>query len=363
MKSGLIRPAVLVVLILSTLLMSGCGEKETPIPQKDYSISGKVLWGGTTVAVENATVKVGAVSATTNAEGVFQLTVTAPEAGLAGTLEVTHELGVASSIGINTASDLVVSDIFLSRLIHVAPDGDNVTGDGTAAKPFKTITKALSVNGWVTVQIAAGTYQTGESFPLTLRENDVLIGAGSTQTIIVSSSIALWIANSGVRIVSLGLEQQDLAKSATGILTQTTNPVAFSIEQCSIKGWSHAVQVNTDGSLDITDSEISGNNTALYVTGTALYARRCKITGNATGVFLFADADVNLGDTASPGQNDFRSNTTVGVGDSRPTDSGAIYAIGNTWNAAAMPATATSATEGGTDFDIVWGGNSIIFSE
>jgi hypothetical protein len=72
-----------------------------------------------------------------------------------------------------------------------AVNGSNTIGNGSAAAPWKTITYALSqaMNG-DTVVIAPGLYDTalGETFPLTLKPDQILFGSGRDLSILSGTS-------------------------------------------------------------------------------------------------------------------------------------------------------------------------------
>lgn len=66
--------------------------------------------------------------------------------------------------------------------VDIANSGSS---DGTSAHPYKSITAALAAGvAGDTIRIAAGTYSTGETFPLNLKPGNVLIGVNRTQTLI-----------------------------------------------------------------------------------------------------------------------------------------------------------------------------------
>jgi parallel beta-helix repeat protein len=84
-----------------------------------------------------------------------------------------------------------------------ASAGDNTTGDGTSAKPWKTITYALermSGTGRHRIHVSAGTYNPalGESFPLMIPDSVSLVGAGKDLTIINANSTNYVIQCTGI---------------------------------------------------------------------------------------------------------------------------------------------------------------------
>lgn len=50
------------------------------------------------------------------------------------------------------------------NIVYIAPDGDDISGNGTRANPYKTIEQALSVSGIDTLFLLKGTYYMGTNF-------------------------------------------------------------------------------------------------------------------------------------------------------------------------------------------------------
>ena len=73
--------------------------------------------------------------------------------------------------------------------IYVSAEGNDTTGDGTSAAPYRTLTKAVSVaTDNLVIHLGAGTYdvEAGELFPVCLTKKSLLriIGEGDGRTII-----------------------------------------------------------------------------------------------------------------------------------------------------------------------------------
>ena len=80
----------------------------------------------------------------------------------------------------------IIASLFapLSAQIFVSPTGNDTTGNGTVGNPYLTITRATTgAPAGSTIQLAAGTYGTGEQIVLTTTAF-TLVGAGVGQTII-----------------------------------------------------------------------------------------------------------------------------------------------------------------------------------
>lgn len=88
-----------------------------------------------------------------------------------------------------------------------AVNGNDATGDGSQARPWRTITYALSrVSSGDTIRVLTGTYNIalGEAFPLNLPPGVSLIGSGRDATVISgqSTSAVLYIGSETTHILS-----------------------------------------------------------------------------------------------------------------------------------------------------------------
>ena len=81
----------------------------------------------------------------------------------------------------------VVSPEISGKLLYVAPNGNDTTGDGTLSKPFKTITHALAIaESGTTIAIGPGIYQEG-TIRIT-RPNITLTSSGPQKAVIQAPS-------------------------------------------------------------------------------------------------------------------------------------------------------------------------------
>ncbi|MBI2840440.1 MAG: DUF1565 domain-containing protein [Acidobacteria bacterium] len=135
----------------STLTWSSTGAASAVINQGVGSVATS---GSTSVAPAGTT--------------TYTIVVTAAD-GKTGTASATVNVGSADAIFVNMAA------------------GSDTTGDGSSAKPYRSITKGLSVaTSGKTVNVASGVYDTGiETMPLTVPDGVTLQGAGATNTIIM----------------------------------------------------------------------------------------------------------------------------------------------------------------------------------
>ena len=222
--------------------------------------------------------------------------------------------------------------------------GDDTTGAGTIAAPWKTISHALAqfhATGEV-VHIAAGTYDAalGESFPMDLRPGISLVGAGMQSTTIDGGSASavieflavpfsvsaassdsvienLHIAGlrNGIRISNdfsvgilfvpnptlrnLKVSAQNRAVSIFGGTKAFTTIVGCEIGPSKIG--IHATFFDGFGDIEVTDTKILNCETGYRVSAdsgdpfatVATYIRRCEILGCTNGVQLTA-SNINV---------------------------------------------------------------------
>jgi hypothetical protein len=152
---------------------------------------------GGAICENDSTCSAGTDTLTLTLQGVAPLTLASDTPSVIldpGSLSVyTYTIdAIDNSIGVDTFVLLELTDNcgggpFDAAIMVINQDlyvdvvtGSDVTGDGSASNPFKTITHALSVTpGGETINIASGTYNAaaGEVFPLFLKNGTRLIGA------------------------------------------------------------------------------------------------------------------------------------------------------------------------------------------
>lgn len=161
-----------------------------------------------------------------------------------------------------------------------ATSGSNTTGDGSQAKPWKTITYALGqITGTGhTVNVAAGTYNTtlGETFPIFIANGVSLVGAGIDRS-----------------IIDAGTKQT--AVKCVGIVDSTTRLDGFTITNGTYPGES-GIYISAGSTLQVSNNKItaSGGNTAynlwkggIYVVNSSPLIISNNISGNSgSGIFV-----------------------------------------------------------------------------
>lgn len=140
----------------------------------------------------------------------------------------------ADAAGNSDTNTLEKSNTYPGLYVDVL-NGDDNTGDGTRAAPFKTITHALSMpNGNEGLFVAAGTYNviSAESFPLQLKPGTALACVGSDHSTVIeaSSSVVAIYGDTGALIdnctILPGSEMTAIDDNATPI---TVNNVVIDV--------------------------------------------------------------------------------------------------------------------------------------
>ncbi|MEM6252470.1 MAG: S-layer homology domain-containing protein [Cyanobacteria bacterium P01_D01_bin.156] len=139
-------------------------------------------------------------------------------------------------------------------------------GTGSRQSPFKTLTQALrqAATG-ATVQIEAGTYSSGESFPLTVAAGVTVVGLGGTVTIRGGGMLAT--EEMGLQSVTLQLQNRAQLRSITvtnpdnqGIGVWLEDGTAL-LTRCRLLGCGRdGVHATGDAMPVLLDNEFSFNN-------------------------------------------------------------------------------------------------------
>ncbi|MCK9150762.1 beta strand repeat-containing protein [Methanobacterium alcaliphilum] len=191
-----------------------------------------------------------------------------------------------------TGSPTVSTDIdILGEHIYVSPTGSDSEGDGSAAKPYATIKKAVEMTApGGTLTILSGTYTGAGNYDVTIDKNINIVGSGANSTIIDAQSLG--------RIF-------DITDGSTVSITNLT------LQNGRANGNGGAI--NNAGNLTITGCNLL-NNTATG-TGSAIYN-----TGNA----------------------EIHFNRIIGSGILINSTSGAVDATNNWWGSNADPSSKVS---------------------
>ncbi|WMJ83413.1 hypothetical protein ACS3UN_10090 [Oscillospiraceae bacterium LTW-04] len=267
----------------SSKLNISSGEKLSVIfgkLMKWYASFGAAAWMCTgttsgTVALGNhnhTAAAVGAVPTTRKVNGKAlsaDVTLTAPDVDARPNdwLPTTGEIGAAP--------DFMRS----SRTIYVATTGSDITGDGTSANPYATISKAVSMltpvsagNYNTTINIATGTYT----------ENILIANISNVVTLSPSGSTTIngTLTISGAQIV-LGNNLTINATSASAILVNVNRGGTFNLDNKTL------ILTNTSGLSGVIGvlAELGGNMNTAVASGTISITdmTNAAIAANGTG--------------------------------------------------------------------------------
>ncbi|MGI6495462.1 MAG: DUF1565 domain-containing protein [Kiritimatiellia bacterium] len=168
--------------------------------------------------------------------------------------------------------------------LHVATTGSDATGDGSAAKPYRSITKALTVlPDWGTLHIGPGTYtaSSGEVFPCVLDNRIGLSFIGNGATLdnektegrrILEINNCLNIAFSGL-VLTGGYATEEESKSIYGGAVLIVHGGGIRFTDCTIRD-----SVAQNKKIKAYNIEAYGGGIASC--GTSLLLERCTIQNN-----------------------------------------------------------------------------------
>ncbi len=251
--------------------------------------------------------------------------------------------------------------------------GNDVTGDGTEARPFFTVSRGLrdAVLG-STVRIGPGTYSPSgsETFPIVVPEGVTLVGdvdnkgEGATPTRIAgsgpwpspsfaSSIAAAMVTRPGSSILGLSISAPgDIAvwcEHPGGTATVGANTIEGSATGIAIAGATNVRTVSND---------VRANGEGLVLAGTASSrVRESTFSGNDFGITIGVGATADLGTEFDPGTNLIASNVEC---DLENGSDGVVDALGNTWDADPFLFAASTSCAAGANVANT-GGGAVLF--
>lgn len=236
------------------------------------------------------------------------------------------------------------------------------TNAGTAAAPFKSLTKAInaaSAVGAVNIYAASGVYDAanGETFPLRVANGENLIGAGSA---VISGSAFYTMQLSGGGSLA-GSATMLFASGVSGSVSGYSFPAGATVAIWADNAPSVTISGNTIrtayGLIAGNNSKVtlSANNIDSTIAAIEAVGPMVKVTargntlnptssgvGVKTGTFFptLAGSDLDLGTAASPGNNKLQS-INEGIASLTTASSVPITAVGNKWKPNTQGADAT----------------------
>jgi hypothetical protein len=279
------------------------------------------------------------------------------------TLTVVNQAGVA-----DTATAYVSASATLDA--HVSPAGDDASGAGTLASPWRSITHAATnVVAGGTVYIAPGTYTagSGESYPVNGSNLAFRREPGTGDEIVVDADSAanhLFVVDGSATLELEGLTLSGSLGAAILAAHGSETPATVTAADCAFEQpvahmqweWDGAVSAFNGSTLDFTRctfTRISRHSVIRAVGATRLTLDHCLFEGNTN---IFATIAMQTAPAARVTMTDtvFRHNWAT---DGFPHDgaySAVIYLAGNHENRAAMTIDRCTfiENEGGTLFGL-----------
>ncbi|HMH17888.1 MAG TPA: DUF1565 domain-containing protein [Burkholderiales bacterium] len=208
---------------------------------------------------------------------------------------------------------------------------DDINQPGTQAKPFKTITYAMTraTTSGTTVQVKPGVYDVpnGETFPITIPAGVLLIGdeankgdlannptqilgSGPAPAGFVTQGVAV-LPGAGSTIAGFTITHDSSAHSGDALLLINSN---VTLRNNTVTGGSRAaVEFDAATNHVVTGNRIVSNSTGLFFSngGVGSKVENNTITGNGTGIqYDVAGGDLGGGSASSVGGNVISCNTT-----------------------------------------------------
>jgi hypothetical protein len=284
-------------------------------------------------------------------------------------------------------------------------NGDDAAGDGSAAHPFRTLTRALqAVSAGQTIGVHSGTadLMNGESFPLQIPADVTVKTIDSATEAIISGGNPTFTCSGGATVSGFDVQPQGtaFALTASGRITIDRNTIHAAavpavvfetdgVELAAASNWfvgtrSTAVAVDTQdasatlllernaysGQLacglrlragaqaELVDELFTDVEVGIHAdSGATLIARLTVIDGGTVGVQIDPNGQgglFDLGSAADPGQNSLVAHAAADLCVAAPLT---VQAVGNSWDAVA-PSTDTQCASG-VDLGVSGGGTVI----
>jgi hypothetical protein len=251
--------------------------------------------------------------------------------------------------------------------LYVSPDGNDASGTGSAAQPYRSLSTAVSqAPAGAIILLADGLYSaaSGETFPIDVSGHTVR-GESANGTIMAGTSEAgygLTVASGTAAIHRLTVRGFGTSQAGANILVLGGNVL---LEEATVSDGARYGIETLGGAVtlrSVTVSDNQGDNihaaggTLLEVFDslvrdsdadgvdirgtTSLLMRRTHVSGNQGSGVELSDASVaNLGTLTSPGNNTIKGSALRGdnerqLEDDRPSGGAIIMAIGNDFGVA-----------------------------
>jgi hypothetical protein len=245
--------------------------------------------------------------------------------------------------------------------VFVSESGDDTSGDGSLAAPYRSLTQALAAAPLgATIHVLCGTFSDthGEAFPLDV-SGRAIAGVGATLASVVYegadvNTVALVAFSGDVSVTGLTLsgftgntidvaggtasiEDVRIVSSVSGdgdgSGIRLDGGAVAELLRVDITGGDEGVSIGDFAAVRVVDSVIRGARGDGIDIGDAasLFVRGTRITGSASsGVEIGSPSSIDLGTADDPGGNTITGNAEWQIQDRRAAFAGTtIMAIGN----------------------------------
>lgn len=202
-------------------------------------------------------------------------------------------LQAQSTFGTETIAYLTDIDFRPSYDLYVAPNGSDLTGDGSVLNPYLTIGKALTVRAGissaveVSIQVASGTYTEN----ITVDVNTYIVGVPTGEARQPVNVVGVITLNGTSGTIGLsGLE-------ITGGIDITGSGATYTVFACNITAVTNQCLSQTAGTVFVTECRMTGDTTGSSVftaTGGSTTLRDCIITTSTGAYCMSASSSVTI---------------------------------------------------------------------
>jgi hypothetical protein len=193
---------------------------------------------------------------------------------------------------------------------YVATTGSDTTGDGTPAKPYKTIQYAINalpknLGGFTaTINVANGTY-VENLYIYDYTDGTIIIKSQSyTDTVndacVIFGSVTIGRTTAFVHINSIKVDIPSASSDSVIIDRCSLVRLAY-IKVVKSNLSNNAIYASSDSSINLISCEISNHLRAIHVDYSKAYVSNCTGTGNTYGIYSASGGDVRIWGTTPDG--------------------------------------------------------------
>lgn len=197
--------------------------------------------------------------------------------------------------------NIVLTGLTNNVTLYVGPTGSDTTGDGSSAKPFNTIAKALSVlpkilNGkTVTITVAAGTYSEARVDVSSFTDGELIItGTSASTKPTISNGISVNKCSAAVTLKWLNLTSSSSGAQGAAIAScqQAT------IDTCAITSattqQNHGILIDSMSTAYIVGTHVTNCNYAVLSRASKVIIQSISGGGNRIGFYSTNGGDIRI---------------------------------------------------------------------